>query len=90
MNVTHDEAAGKFTADVNGQEAYILYTKPSGEMWEFTETHIPEGADEKAVTEALVGAALEAARATGVKVLPTSQTVQRHIVRNPDFQDLLA
>lgn len=87
--VTHDAAAGRFEAHIEGQLAECSYRLVDGVM-AIHHTGVPRALEGRGIAAALVQAALAHARAQGWRVRPVCSYVQVYMRRHPDTRDLLA
>ncbi|GAA3443186.1 GNAT family N-acetyltransferase [Planomonospora venezuelensis] len=89
VRVTAVPEKNLFEAEVDGEHAgQIEYTRRDGAIV-YTHTEVDGPFEGKGVGGALVRAALDAARAEGVKVVPRCSFVRTWIERHPDYADLL-
>ncbi len=89
LSITHDTAAGRFGAVVDGLACECDYRLQGGVMW-LTHTGVPAALGGRGIAAALVKAALDWARAQGLKVQPQCSYVAVYMRRHPETQDLLA
>ena len=89
IQIQHDPAARRFTATVEGHEAELTYELQSGCM-AITHTGVPAAIAGKGVAGALVRAALEHARAEGLKVVLVCSYAATYVQRHPQYADLKA
>jgi predicted GNAT family acetyltransferase len=82
-------ALSRFELDVDGGIAFVNYRRADGVLL-LTHTEVPRHLRERGIGGQVVQAALEAARAQGVKVAPRCGFVARFIAEHPEFADLLA
>lgn len=87
--IGHDEAAGRFTAELDGHRAELDYLLDHGVM-RITHTGVPTAIGGRGVAGNLVRNALEFARARGYKVQPDCSYAQEWFLRHPEQRDLLA
>lgn len=87
--VHHDAARSRFVAVVEGHECVADYRRVDGTMW-MTHTGVPSAVGGRGIAAALVRAALEHARAEGLKVVPACSYVDVYMRRHPETLDLLA
>ncbi len=71
LQVHHDEAAGKFVADLDGQEAFLSYSRVSDDTLDYCFTFVPTTHRGKDVGRQLVNHALNYATQNGLKVIPS-------------------
>jgi uncharacterized protein len=88
LSVTHNAAAQRFEATVDGRLAICTYHR-SGEVVHFTHTEVPGALQGRGIAAALVQAALAWARDEGLRVRPACSYVAAYMRRQPQTQDLL-
>jgi hypothetical protein len=89
VNVTNNVAKSRFEAAVDGHTAVAEYRLHPGVVI-FPHTVVPEVLEGQGVGSALVRAALEWARAEGLKVVPACSFFAGYMARHLETQDLLA
>jgi len=89
LEITHQPAAQRFVAQVEGGEAECVYRLQGGVM-DIVHTEVPSASEGHGVAAALVRAALAHARAQGLRVQPSCSYVRSYMRRHADTQDLLA
>jgi predicted GNAT family acetyltransferase len=89
ITVTHNAAANRYEAVVDGHLSICEYEQADGRMV-FTHTVVPGELRGRGIAEKLVRAALADARAAGRKVVPACSYVAKFIERHKEFADLLA
>lgn len=89
IEIEHLPERGRFQARVDGQLSVADYRLRGGRM-EMTHTEVPPPLAGRGIAARLVRAALEHARANGLKVVPLCSYVRAYMRRHPDTQDLLA
>ena len=87
--VVHDEAVRRFELRVQGQLAFAQYHLVDGVMW-LTHTETPPALRGHGLAAQVVRAALEHARARGLKVRPACSYVRAYLRRHGQWQDLVA
>jgi len=87
--VVHNEAASRFELRVQGQLCVAQYHLVDGVMW-VTHTETPPALQGRGLAARVVRAALDHARAHGLKVRPACSYVRTYLRRHPEAQDLLA
>jgi len=86
--VTHDPVRQAFTAQVEGQEAYLTYS-PAGEgVLDYASTYVPPALRGRGIASAIVRRALDHARAQGWQVIPSCWFVDDFVVKHPEYADL--
>ncbi len=88
-NVQHDAAAGRFTTDVDGQQGYVEYEQEGGSM-AITHTIVPSAIGGRGIAGTLVQAALDHARAAGLKVIPRCSYADGWMRKHPEYEELRA
>ncbi len=88
LHVVHDEHASRFVAHVDGHDSEAAYRMIDGVMW-LTHTEVHTSLQGRGIAAALVQAALDQARALGLKVRPACSYVRAYMRRHPETQDLL-
>ena len=89
LAVKNNEAAGRFEAPVDGQMAIAAYRR-DGDRIIFTHTEVPDDLQGQGIGGQLIEAALEHARAAGLRVVPRCAFVADYIAKHPEFQSLVA
>jgi len=84
----HNETASRFETRVDGHLCIAQYRLVDGVMW-LTHTEVPPPIGGRGIAARLVRAALDHARAQGLKVRPACSYVHTYMRRHPDTQDLL-
>jgi len=87
--VLHNEATSRFELRVQGQVAFAQYHLIDGVMW-ITHTETPPPLQGRGLAARVVRAALDHARAQGLKVRPACSYVRAYLRRHPEQQDLVA
>ena len=87
--VVHNEAASRFELPVHGQSCIAQYRLVDGVMW-LTHTETPPALQGRGFAAQVVRAALDHARAHGLKVRPACSYVRTYLRRHPELQDLVA
>jgi hypothetical protein len=87
--VSNNEAERRYELEVEGQLAIAEYRLRPGRIT-FTHTEVPDALEGRGIGSRLIKAALDDARAQGLKVVPTCAFVKHYMDRHPETQDLLA
>jgi predicted GNAT family acetyltransferase len=87
--VRNNEAAHRYELEVDGALAIAEYRLRPGRI-SFIHTEVPKALEGRGIGKRLVKAALDDARAQGLKVLPICPFVKHYIDTHPEEQDLLA
>ncbi len=77
LQVHHDEAAGKFVADLDGQEAFLSYIRVSDDTLDYHFTFVPSTHRGKDIGRQLVNHALNYAAQNGLRVIPSCGFVEK-------------
>ena len=88
VTVTHDAAAGRFEATVEGQRCELDYVLRNG-VAVMHHTGVPRALEGRGIAGQLVQAAMAHARQAGWKVQPSCSYVAAWMRRHPESQDLL-
>jgi predicted GNAT family acetyltransferase len=88
-SIAHDPAGHRFSTVVDGIEAHLAYRLRGGVMT-IVHTGVPEAIGGRGIAGALVKAALDHARAEGLKVNPACSYSAAWMERHPDYQALRA
>jgi predicted GNAT family acetyltransferase len=88
-DVTHNEAASRFEMRVGDRLCIAAYHLIDGVMW-LTHTEVPPALRNRGLAEHVVRAALDHARAHGLKVKPACSYVRSYMRRHPESRDLLS
>ena len=86
--VVDNTAAGRFEQRI-GDDVAIAEYKRSGEVITFTHTLVPEHLEGRGIASGIAKAALDQARAQGLKVDPRCPFFADYIQKNPEYRDLL-
>ena len=86
--IVHRSEASRFEAAYPEGLAVCVYRR-QGEVLLFTHTEVPMALEGRGIAAALVQAALDWARAEGLRVRPLCSYVAAYLRRHPEAQDLL-
>jgi predicted GNAT family acetyltransferase len=89
MEIRDNRERSRFEAGSGAALAVASYRR-QGKRVTFTHTEVPPELRGQGVGEALAQAALEAARAEGLEVVPLCPFIAAYIRRHPEFADLVA
>jgi predicted GNAT family acetyltransferase len=89
LAVTHNEQAQRFEVVIDGALARADY-RMFGNAMRLHHTEVPRSLEGRGIAGALVRAALDYARATGLRVEPACSYVNSYMRRHPETHDLLA
>ena len=87
LQIMHDVAGHRFTANVDGHLCVLEYRLANSVMT-ITHTGVPEEVGGRGIASGLMKAALEAARAAGWKVMPACSYAATFLQKHPKFEDL--
>lgn len=87
-SVTHNPAAARFEALVDGHLALCSYRR-TDPLLVLHHTEVPAALQGQGVAAALVAGALQWAREQGLRVRPSCSYVAAYMRRHPQTQDLL-
>lgn len=86
--VTHNPGASRFEAQLDGHLAECVYRR-EGDVLVLLHTEVPEALQGMGLAGRLVTAALDWARADGLRVRPRCSYAATYMRRHPETQDLL-
>ena len=89
ITVTHNMAASRFEAAVDGRLAVCAYHLANGVL-ALTHTEVPSSLQGQGIAASLVRETLQWARNEGLRVRPLCSYVAAYMRRHPETQDLLA
>jgi predicted GNAT family acetyltransferase len=88
LQIEHNITASRFETRVDGRLSVCAY-RQVGQTLHLTHTEVPPSLQGRGIAAALVQAALDWARAQGLKVHPLCSYVALYMRRHPQTQDLL-
>ena len=88
MQISHDHASGRFNTRLDGHEAELVYRRQDGRLL-IDHTGVPQAIGGRGVAGELVKAALDYARAEGLRVVPLCSYSAEYIRRHPGYADLV-
>jgi predicted GNAT family acetyltransferase len=88
MEVVHSPERSRFEATVEGQPCVAQY-RIYGKVMMLTHTGVPKALRGRGIAAELVRAALDHARARGLKVRPDCSYAEAYMQRHPETLDLL-
>lgn len=89
IRIEHLPEQGRFQATVEGQRCEADY-RLQGNVMAITHTGVPPRLEGRGIAAALVQAALDHARANGLKVSPLCSYARAYMQRHPETLPLLA
>lgn len=87
--IRHDAARHRFETEVDGHVGYVEYALEGGVM-SIDHTIVPEAIGGRGIAGKLVQAAVEHARAKGLKIAPRCSYAAAWMERHPQYADLRA
>lgn len=88
LQINHDPASGRFSTQVDGHAAELLYRRQDRHLL-IDHTGVPEAIGGRGVAGQLVKAALDYARAEGLRVVPLCSYSAEYVRRHPEYADLV-
>ena len=88
MSAVHNESASRFEMPFEGHLCVAQYRLIDGVMW-LTHTEVPPPLRGRGLAAHVVQAALDYARAHGLKVRPACSYVHSYMRRHPEAHDLM-
>ncbi|MFT4255992.1 MAG: GNAT family N-acetyltransferase [Pseudoxanthomonas sp.] len=88
LPIRHAPGDSRFSTTVDGHTAVLDYRLHAGSL-EIEHTGVPEAIGGRGIAGALVRAALDHARAQGLKVVPACSYAAQFIHRHPEYADLV-
>lgn len=85
--IRHDARAGRFSTEVDGVEAELAY-RLDGDRMTILHTGVPEAIGGRGIAGRLVQAAMDHARAEGLKVHPACAYASAWMDKHPEYRDL--
>ncbi|HEV2621191.1 MAG TPA: GNAT family N-acetyltransferase [Frateuria sp.] len=89
LDIRHDPGAQRFETRVDGALCVLDY-RLAGDSMTITHTGVPPAVEGRGIAAALTRAAMESARAQGLKVVPACSYAAAWLRRHPEFADLRA
>ncbi|HEX5727532.1 MAG TPA: GNAT family N-acetyltransferase [Longimicrobiaceae bacterium] len=88
VDVVRNEAEGRFEATVDGVLAYLTYQLREGTLY-LLHTEVPHELEGRGLGSRIVRAALDHARAAGLRVVAHCPFAKAYLYRRKEYQDLL-
>jgi uncharacterized protein len=88
LQISHDPGARRFTVQVEGHQAELVY-RLDGKRLSIDHTGVPAAIGGRGIAGELVKAALEHARAEGLRVVPACSYSAAYIQQHPEYADLV-
>ena len=90
MSVEHDLVSHRFTVAGSGGTAVLAYTPAGSGLVELYSTFVPPADRGRGVAARLVEAAVQYARAEGLRIIPSCWYVAQWLRHHPEHADLVA
>lgn len=87
-DLIHDPIRHRFTTEVDGHEAELVYVPEAGAI-AIVHTGVPPEIGGRGIAAELMKAALDFARAAGLKVAPRCSYAAAYMKRHREYDDLL-
>lgn len=88
LDLIHDPARHRFSTEVDGHEAELIYVPEDGAI-AIVHTGVPPEIGGRGIAAELMKAALDFARAAGLKVAPRCSYAAAYVKRHREYDDLL-
>jgi predicted GNAT family acetyltransferase len=88
-NVSHNKAEQRFELEIDGHTALLSYHLPAGTI-SLDHTFVPPPIEGQGVAAKMTRAALDFARAEGLRAVPACSYVAAYVREHPEYQDLVA
>jgi uncharacterized protein len=89
LTIRHDAAGRRFLAERDGQIAELTYAEVDAQTLDFNHTYVPPALRGGGLAGRLVAYALDWARASGHRVVPTCSYVAAFLGRHPEYADIV-
>jgi predicted GNAT family acetyltransferase len=90
MSVEHDTASRRFTFAATSGTAVLAYAPAGPGLLELYSTYVPPADRGKGIAAQLVQAAIQYARAEGLRIVPSCWYVAQWIRHHPEHADLVS
>lgn len=87
LEVVHNKEKKRFEIVIGDQVAMVKYFLGSGEII-FTHTEVPEAFEGQGVAGKIAKAAIEYAKAEGLRIRPMCPYIAAYIQRHPEYQSI--
>ncbi|HEY5970644.1 MAG TPA: GNAT family N-acetyltransferase [Pseudoxanthomonas sp.] len=88
LQIAHDTESGRFSTEVEEHPAELVYRRQGSRMI-IEHTGVPNAIAGRGVAGELVRAALEYARAEGLRIVPACSYSAAYLQRHPEYADLI-
>lgn len=89
MTVEHQPDRHRFAVHLPEGEGRLLYREAGPGVVSYWHTEVDPGLQGRGVADALVRAAMDHARASGLRVIPDCPYVRAWLERHPDYRDVV-
>lgn len=89
IDITHDREHRRFETQVQGETAVLDYAREGNAMI-ILHVVVPDAIGGRGIGGALTQAALESARADGLRVVPQCPFAESYVHKHPEYADLVA
>jgi predicted GNAT family acetyltransferase len=90
MSIEHDLVSRRFTVVATGGTAALAYAPAGAGLVELYSTYVPPADRGRGIAARLVQAAVEYARAEGLRIIPSCWYVAQWLRAHPEHADLIA
>lgn len=90
MSVEHDSASHRFTVVASSGTAVLAYAAAGAGLVELYSTYVPPADRGRGIAARLVQAAVDYARAEGLRIIPSCWYVAKWLRHHPEHADLVA
>ena len=89
IEITHDQAGGRFCVKLQGYEACLMYRRQGQEL-DLYHTYVPEVFRGRGIAEQLCKAGFEYAKANQLTVIPSCSYISgAYLKRHPEYKPLV-
>jgi predicted GNAT family acetyltransferase len=88
VEVVDNRARDRYEATIDGHLAQLVYHRTEGVI-DLRHTEVPEALEGRGIAGKLASFALDAARADGLRVIPSCPYVRAYIERHQEYADLV-
>ena len=88
LDITHDRGHRRFETQVEGETAVLDYAR-QGDTMIILHVGVPDAIGGRGIAGALTQAALDSARAEGLRVVPQCAFAEAYVRRHPEYADIV-
>ena len=88
LPIVDNTSESRFEVTVEGEVAFLGYTR-EGDRAIYHTTRVPKALEGRGIAGQLAKHALEAARTSGLKVVPGCSFVAAYVARHPEYADIV-